>query len=81
MAALERSDALLVVGSSLMVFSGFRFARRAHELGLPIASINLGRSRADDILSLQLQQPAADALAFLLQPDPRQGARGAALPG
>ncbi len=67
MAALERSDALLVVGSSLMVFSGFRFARRARDLGLPIASVNLGRSRADDLLSLRVQQPAAEALAFLLR--------------
>jgi NAD-dependent SIR2 family protein deacetylase len=81
MAALERSDALLVVGSSLMVFSGFRFARHARELGLPIASINLGRSRADDFLSLQVQQPAAEALSFLLQPDPRPDEPGAALPG
>jgi NAD-dependent SIR2 family protein deacetylase len=80
MAALDQSDALLVVGSSLMVFSGFRFARRAREIGLPIASINLGRSRADDFLTLRLQQPAADALAFLLQPDPRQEQPGAALP-
>ena len=74
MAALERSDALLVVGSSLMVFSGFRFARRARELGLPIASVNLGRSRADDFLTLRVQQPAAEAFAFLSRPDPRQAA-------
>ncbi len=67
MAALERSDALLVVGSSLMVFSGFRFARQARALGLPIASVNLGISRADDLLRLRVQQPAAQALAFLLE--------------
>jgi NAD-dependent SIR2 family protein deacetylase len=72
MEALERSDALLVVGSSLMVFSGFRFARRAKELGLPIASVNLGRSRADDLLSLRVQEPAAQALAFLLSRQPDQ---------
>ena len=66
----ERSDALLVVGSSLMVFSGFRFARRARDLGLPIASVNLGRSRADDFLSLRVRQPAAEALAFLLREQP-----------
>ena len=82
MAALERSDALLVVGSSLMVFSGFRFARRARDLGLPIASVNLGRSRADDFLSLRVRQPAAEALAFLL-PQPTEAAdalRGRAAP-
>ncbi|MEO6269628.1 MAG: Sir2 family NAD-dependent protein deacetylase, partial [Lautropia sp.] len=64
--AVRASDALLIVGSSLMVFSGFRFARAAQELGLPIASINLGRSRADDFLDLIVREPAAQALAFVL---------------
>jgi NAD-dependent SIR2 family protein deacetylase len=80
MAALDRSEALLVVGSSLMVFSGFRFARRAREIGLPIASVNLGRSRADDFLALRVQQPAAEALAFLLQPAPQPEQPGAVRP-
>lgn len=64
--ALRESDALLVVGSSLMVFSGFRFAREARDLGLPIASVNLGRSRADEFISLKVCQRASEALAFLL---------------
>lgn len=54
-AALARADALLVLGSSLMVFSGFRFCRDAAQLGLPMASVNLGRTRADDLLALRLQ--------------------------
>lgn len=66
MGALQTSDALLVVGSSLMVYSGFRFARAARDLGLPIASINLGRSRADEFLDLAVRQRASGALAFLL---------------
>jgi len=70
MAALGQSDALLVIGSSLMVFSGFRFARKACELGLPIVSVNLGRSRADDLLSLRVRERAAEALAFLLDREP-----------
>jgi NAD-dependent SIR2 family protein deacetylase len=41
------AKALLVVGSSLTVFSGFRFARRAAEIGLRIAIVNLGPTRAD----------------------------------
>ena len=65
MAALAASDALLIVGSSLMVYSGFRFARRAAELGLPIASVTIGRGRADDLLTLKVTEPAATALAFL----------------
>ena len=47
--SLRRSDALLVVGSSLMVYSGFRFARQAKAAGKPIAIVNRGRTRADDI--------------------------------
>jgi NAD-dependent SIR2 family protein deacetylase len=47
--ALACADALLVAGSSLMVYSGFRFARLAHEAGLPIAIVNRGRTRADDL--------------------------------
>ena len=50
--ALAESDALLVVGSSLMVFSGYRFARRAAELGKPVVVINHGLTRADALASL-----------------------------
>ena len=36
--ALEISDAVLVVGSSLMVWSGYRFCRAAREQGKPVAA-------------------------------------------
>ena len=65
-AALERADAMLVVGSSLMIYSGFRFARRAAELGLPLAAINLGRTRADDLLSCKIERDCAEALSLAL---------------
>jgi NAD-dependent SIR2 family protein deacetylase len=65
MAALERADAMLVVGSSLMVYSGFRFALAAQQLGKPIAAINLGRTRADDLLTLKVARSCAEALAAL----------------
>ena len=52
--ALGEADALLVVGSSLMVFSGYRFCLAARERGRPIAAVNLGRTRADDMLSLKV---------------------------
>ena len=54
-AALEQADALLVLGSSLMVFSGYRFCRDAARLGLPMASVTRGRTRADDLLALRLR--------------------------
>ncbi|MBX3697543.1 MAG: NAD-dependent protein deacetylase [Dokdonella sp.] len=65
-AHLEQADAILVVGSSLMVYSGFRFVRLAAQRGKPIAAVNLGRTRADDLLALKVSLPCAGALAFLL---------------
>lgn len=57
---------MLVVGSSLMVYSGYRFAQTAARGGLPIAAINLGRTRADEQLAFKIEQRCEDALAFLL---------------
>jgi NAD-dependent SIR2 family protein deacetylase len=65
-AALGEADAMLVVGSSLMVYSGYRFAQAAAQAGKPIAAVNLGRTRADDLLTLKIAARCADALAFLL---------------
>jgi len=64
-AALERSDAMLVVGSSLMVYSGYRLVQAMSQAGKPIAAINLGRTRADDLLSLKVTEDCADALRLL----------------
>lgn len=62
---VEDADALLVVGSSLMVFSSFRFCRAATQAGIPIAIINRGVTRADDMAALKLDVPCADALVAL----------------
>jgi NAD-dependent SIR2 family protein deacetylase len=63
---LDQADAVLVVGSSLMVYSGYRFVDTAARAGKPIAAVNLGRTRADDLLSLKVEAPCEDALGFLL---------------
>jgi NAD-dependent SIR2 family protein deacetylase len=63
--ALREADAMLVVGSSLMVFSGYRFAREAHQQGKPIVAINLGRTRADALLAEKIEAPCADVLAVI----------------
>jgi NAD-dependent SIR2 family protein deacetylase len=55
MDAIERADALLTIGSSLQVFSGFRFCRRASELGKPVAILNPGKTRADDMAQIKLE--------------------------
>ena len=64
--ALADADAMLVVGSSLMVYSGFRFARKAHQLGIPVAAINLGKTRADEWLNLKLEQDCVDLLPAVI---------------
>lgn len=62
MAGLEAADAVLVAGSSLMVFSGFRFVNAAAKAGKPIAAVNRGRTRADALISLKIEEPVGDLL-------------------
>lgn len=65
MAALESSRLLLIVGTSLMVFSGFRFARAAARWGVPIAIINRGLTRADELSALKIQGNVGEVLSEL----------------
>jgi NAD-dependent SIR2 family protein deacetylase len=65
MAALDAADAMLVVGSSLMVYSGYRFVAAMADAGKPIAAINLGRTRADGRLALKITDRCASALRAL----------------
>ena len=63
---LDEADAMLIVGSSLTVYSGFRFVEAAARAGKPVAAVNLGRTRADHLLALKAEQSCEAALAFLL---------------
>ena len=63
MARLDEADALLVVGSSLTVWSGFRFARRAADRGIPIAIVNIGPTRADDLAALKVERRCGEVLS------------------
>jgi len=60
--ALRMADAMLVVGSSLMVYSGYRFARMANAAGMPLAMLTRGVTRADGLATLKLD---ADCVAVL----------------
>lgn len=62
MQAVADAHGLLVVGSSLMVYSGFRFAEQAHQLGKPVIAINQGVTRADGLLSAKIGLDCAQAL-------------------
>ena len=63
MERLDEADALLVVGSSLTVWSGFRFVKRASELGIPIAIVNRGETRGDSLAALKIDGECGEALA------------------
>lgn len=65
LAGLAAADAMLVVGSSLMVYSGYRFALAAAERGLPLASVNYGVTRADALLGLKVEGDCGTVLARL----------------
>jgi NAD-dependent deacetylase sirtuin 4 len=64
-AIVDEADALLVVGSSLTVYSGFRFVRRAHERGQPVALVNLGETRGDPLASVRLEAKSGEVLPAL----------------
>lgn len=59
---VEEADALLVAGSSLTVWSGYRFVKRAAERGLPIAIVNIGPTRADDLATLKVEAKCGEVL-------------------
>lgn len=66
-ARIEAADGLLVVGSSLMAYSAFRLCRAIAEQGKPLLAINLGKTRADDLLQLKVADPCEALLPALEQ--------------
>ncbi len=67
MQQLREADVLLVAGSSLMVFSGFRFCRDAHQRKQPIVIFNQGVTRADDMATLRVDGDCGELLTELAQ--------------
>ncbi|WP_426206558.1 NAD-dependent protein deacetylase [Pseudomonas sp. TWP3-1] len=67
MAAAENAAGMLVVGSSLMAYSAFRLCRVIADRGKPLIAINLGKTRADDLLSLKLEACCEQLLPLLAQ--------------
>jgi len=63
--ALGPEDALLVVGSSLTVMSGFRFVRRAVRAGVPVVIVNRGPTRGDDLATVKVDAGCSEFLATL----------------
>lgn len=60
-----QADALLVAGSSLTVFSGFRFVKHAAALDIPVAIINRGSTRGDELATVKVDAGCSPMLALL----------------
>lgn len=66
-AAVDAARLLLVVGSSLAVFSGYRFLRRAAERGIPVAIVNRGPVRGEEHARLKIEQSTGKTLAAVVR--------------
>jgi NAD-dependent SIR2 family protein deacetylase len=64
---VENSDALLVAGSSLTVFSGYRFVRHAAARQIPVAIVNRGPTRGDDLATVKVDAGCSPLLTLLAE--------------
>lgn len=62
---IEDAGALLVAGSSLTVFSGYRFVRHAASLSIPISIVNRGPTRGDDLATIKVDGGCSEMLVLL----------------
>ncbi|HEX3961443.1 MAG TPA: Sir2 family NAD-dependent protein deacetylase [Trebonia sp.] len=61
-ARVSAASSLIVLGSSLTVFSGLRYVRHADKLGIPVVIVNQGPTRGDPLASVRLDAPLGDTL-------------------
>jgi NAD-dependent SIR2 family protein deacetylase len=64
-AMVDSASSLLVLGSSLHVYSGRRFVTHAHKLELPIIIVNQGETKADDLASVRINAALGETLTAL----------------
>ncbi|XP_074528071.1 NAD-dependent protein lipoamidase sirtuin-4, mitochondrial [Halichoeres trimaculatus] len=62
---LAESDAVLVVGSSLQVYSGYRFLLAAKDRKIPVAILNIGPTRADHLAELKVSGRCGEVLSVI----------------
>jgi len=65
MALLDRASCLLVLGSSLTVYSGRRFVLRAARQDIPVAIVNQGPTRGDEFATVKVEAPLGSTLRAL----------------
>ncbi|XP_064152356.1 saxiphilin-like isoform X5 [Anguilla rostrata] len=59
---LEESDGVLVAGSSMQVYSGYRFLLAASERRIPVAILNIGPTRGDHLSSIRVSARCGEVL-------------------
>ena len=69
---VDQAETLLVLGSSLQVMSGLRFVRQARKRGIPIAIVNRGTTRGDDLADLKLETGVSETLVTYCDHRPDQ---------
>lgn len=65
LSSVMSADGLLVVGSSLMAYSAFRLCKAISEQGKPLIAINIGKTRADELLDLKVEESCEALLPVL----------------
>jgi NAD-dependent SIR2 family protein deacetylase len=63
---VDGAEAVLVAGSSLTVFSGYRFVRHAAARGIPVAIVNRGPTRGDDLATVKVDGGCSELLTLLV---------------
>lgn len=63
------SDSLLILGSSLQVYSGYRILLHSHDLGIPIAIVSIGNVRGEDKAQLKISTKCGDLIPKLFAND------------
>lgn len=60
------ADAVLIVGSSVSTFSAFRLVRDAARRGAPVAILNAGETRCDDVATLKVERLVGETMPLVL---------------
>lgn len=59
------SDGVLILGSSLLVYSGYRVLLHSHEMGLPVAIVNIGKVRGEEKATMKISAKCGDIIPKL----------------
>lgn len=66
-ANVEASDALLILGTTLTTFSAYRIVLQAVDAKKSVAIVNIGKTRADELVDLRIEGRCGDVLSKVLQ--------------